>query len=233
MNLMSVIEKNWKLIAGIFVLFVVGGSLIAGVTYQKIRKEQLAQENYFLSEKKFLELKTKKTDPANPAQTNKVKNDEPVDYSTVKKDFEKVITDYPGSKAAQMSAVYLSDILISEKNNALALSTLQKAENGDSGLINTLVQQQIGLLLANQDKCSEALQVWQKIIDRKQANFIHNETRIQQALCYKKMNDSKKAEEILTNLANQKPEAGFETSATSKEAEKYLRLFQFRKASGT
>lgn len=228
---MSVVEKQWKLIAGVFALFVIGGSLMAFLTYQKTQKEQTAQASYFLSEKKFLELKAKKTKPADA--TAETKKDEPANYTEVKKDFEKVMTDYPGSKAAQMSAVYLSDILVSENNKALALSILQKAENNDSGLINTLVQQQIGLLLADQDKCTEALQIWQKIIDRKQASFIHNETKIQQALCYKKMNDNKKAEEILTNLANQKPEAGVEASATSKEAEKYLRLIQFKKASGS
>ena len=233
---MSVVEKNWKLIAGVFVLFVVVGLSIAGVSYQQTKKEQQAQESYFLAEKKFLELKNKKENPEQTTtkEVKKVdKKDSSADYTAVKKDFEKVIADYSGSKAAQMSAVYLSDILVSENNKALALTTLQKVENNDTGLINTLVQQQIGLLLADQDKCSEALQIWQKIIDRKQASFIHNETRIQQALCYKKMNDLKKAEEILTNLANQKPEPGFENSAASKEAEKYLRLIQFKKASGT
>ena len=46
------------------------------------------------------------------------------------------------------------------------------------------------------------------------------------------MNDSKKAEEILTNLANQKSDLN-NTDVTAKEAEKYLRLIQYKKASGT
>jgi hypothetical protein len=226
MDFMSMLEKNWKLVAGVFVAFVVGGVAYGLISAQGAKKEHKAQEVYFKAEKKYLELKGK---AANPAEASAKK---PEDYKAVKDEFESVISTYPGSKAAQMSAVYLSDILISENNKDQALSTLQKAENSDSGLINTLVQQQIGSLLADQNKCAEALTVWQKIIDRKQAQFLHNATRLQQALCYQKMNDSKKAEEILTNLANQKSELN-NTDATAKEAEKYLRLIQYKKASGT
>lgn len=223
---MSLLEKNWKWMTGLFVFFVVGGIAFGVISNQKTKKEQLAQENYFKTEKKYFEIKSKAA--AVPAEAVK----KPEDYSTVKSDFEKVISQFPGSKAAQMSAVYLSDILIAENQKDLALSILQKAETSDTGLINTLVQQQIGSLLADQNKCAEALTIWQKIIDRKQAQFMHNTARLQQALCYQKMNDSKKAEEILTNLANQKTDT-LTTDSTTKEAEKYLRLIQYKKASGT
>lgn len=225
MDFTSTLEKNWKLIAGVFVLLIVGGASVSIISSQKTKKELQAQESYFKAEKKYLDIKAKAA--AAPADAVK----KPSDYSAVKTDFEKVISDFPRSKASQMSAVYLSDILIAENKKDLALSTLQKAETTDTGLINTLVQQQIGSLLADQNKCAEALTVWQKIVDRKQAQFLHNTTRLQQALCYQKMNDSKKAEEILTNLANQKTEIN--TEATAKEAEKYLRLIQYKKASGT
>lgn len=231
MDLMSVVEKYWKAVAGAFVAFVVVGAAVGLVAVQKTKKEESAQASYFMAEKKYFEIKTKSAPSQNPAESKK--ESVIADYSGVKQDFEKVLADFPGSKAAQMSAVYLSDILISENNKSLALATLQKVETKDTGVINTLVQQQIGLLLADQDKCTEALAIWQKIIDRKQAQFIHNTTRIQQALCFQKMNENKKAEEILTNLANQKTDGNLEASSTSKEAEKYLRLIQFKKASGT
>jgi hypothetical protein len=233
MNLISIVEKQWKLIAAVFVLFVVVGSFLGFSSSMTAKKEKVAQESYFLTEKKFLEAKNKKNKPQDKTDAADDKKAAPADYETLKKDFDKVITDFPHSKAAQMSAVYISDILISENNKSLALATLQKVESTDSGLVNTLLQQQIGLLLADQDKCNEALAVWQKILDRKQASFLHNETKIQQALCYKKLNNNKKAEEILTNLANQKSEKNLESTAASKEAEKYLRLIQFKKVSGS
>lgn len=222
---MVALEKNWKLVAGVFLAFVIGGVAFGLISAQGTKNEQQAQASYFKAEKKYLELKAK-----NAAAADATKKAD--DVKTVKADFENVISNYPGSKAAQMSAVYLSDILISENNKDLALTTLQKVQNSDSGLINTLVQQQIGSLLADQNKCADALTVWQKIIDRKQAQFLHNSIRLQQALCYQKTNDSKKAEEILTNLANQKSDLN-NSESTAKEAEKYLRLIQYKKASGT
>ncbi len=219
-------EQQWKLVAGIFVAFVVGGALVVVVTAKSAAKEKSAQESYYAVEKKLLELKTKKSAPD-------AKKDDVVDFTEVKKDLEKVTADNPGSIAAQMAALHLAGLLVEEKNFDVALAALQKVENKDKGLVNTLVQQQIGQLLADKDKCQDAISIWQKIIDRKQASFIHNETKIQQALCYSRLNDLKKAEEILTNLANQTVNPDLGNSSTSKEAEKYLRLLKFKKASGT
>lgn len=234
---MTVIEKQWKLVLGLFIAIIVIGGGLSFINIQKENREQIAQASYFMAEKKFLELKNRKNPPA-PADPKAkaappVTEATPAEYAAIKPDFEKLIADYPHSKAAQMSSMYLADILVSEKNLDQALATLKKVESKDQGLLNTLVQQQIGQLEADKDQCAEAVKTWQKIIDRKEASFLHNDLKIQQALCYKKLNENQKAEEILTNLANQKTETSLEASATSKEASKYLRLLQFKKASGT
>ncbi len=227
----SLIEKNWKLVVGLFVVIIIGGGVWSAVSISNTNKEQKAQESYFLAEKAYLDLKNKAAAPDTAAKDKKPAT--PADYTNSKTAFEKVIQDYPKSKAGQMAALYLSEILISEKNPDQALSVLQKVENNDQGLVNTLVQQQIGHMQADKNLCSEAVVTWEKIVKRKEASFLHNEIKVQQALCYQKMNDNKKAEELLTNLANQKQDNALENSAVSKEAEKYLRLIQFKKASGT
>ena len=228
-------EKKWKFILSFAGIVALAGALFGYLSIRSTQKEKSAQESYFAIEKKLLDLKNKKSKPEEKIKNNtkpEIKN-EVVDFSQIKKDLEKVMTDFPGSIASQMAALHFANLLVEEKNFTVALTALQKVENKDKGLVNTLVQQQIGQLLADNDKCQEAITVWQKIIDRKEAEFIHNETKIQQALCYTKLNDLKRAEEILTNLANQNlnPEMG--NSSSSKEAEKYLRLIQFKKASGT
>lgn len=228
MDFVKVLEQQWKLVIGVLVLLLVAGGVAALVNMQSTKKEQIAQESYFAVEKQLFDLKNQKLNPTEAAKA--VTKVEP---AQVKAGFEKVIADYPGSVAAQMSALHLAGLLVEEKNFDSALTILQKVENKDKGLVNTLVQQQIGQLLADKDKCQDAIAVWQKIIDRKEASFIHGDTKIQQALCYTKVNDFKKAEEILTNLANQNPNPEMGNSSASKEAEKYLRLIQFKKASGT
>lgn len=230
---MEFIEKQWKLILGTAGFVVLIGAVVTLVMVRATQKEKAAQESYFAVEKKLNDLKNKKPDALTADKKEKPKAEVPVDYTQIKKELEKVTTDFPGSIASQMAALHLANILVDEKNTDAALTTLQKVENKDRGLVNTLIQQQIGQLLADKQKCPEAIAIWQKIIERREAGFIHSETKLQQALCYSKMNDFKKAEEILTNLANQTANPEMSNSASSKEAEKYLRLIQFKKASGT
>lgn len=236
---MSFLEKQWKAIVGVVVIILVVGLGIVAKTTMNISSEKKAQENFFLIEKKYSDYKTKKATPpvVDPkAKTPAAAPDLSGELAGIKKDFEAFLATDSSTKAGQMAALYYAEILIDENKKDAALTTLQKAQNNDSGLVNTLVQQQLGQVLADLDKCADAISVWQKVVDRKQAAFLHNDVKIQQALCYQKTNDLKKAEEILTNIANQKPDTkseSFDSSTSAKEAAKYLRLIQFKKVSGT
>lgn len=238
MNFTQFLEKQWKLILGLAGVCLILGIAFVLVSTKATNKEKRAQEAYFSIEEKLVELKNKAAGVPDVNKDPKEKDNtkpapEAVDFSSVKEGFEKVINEFPDSNAAQMSAIHLAKLLDDEKKTDEALVVLQKVENKSTGLINTLVQKQIGQLLADKDKCQDAIAVWQKILDRKEASFIHAESKIQQALCYTKLNDLKKAEEILTNLANQSVNAEIGNTSSSKEAEKYLRLIQFKRASGS
>lgn len=230
MEINKFFEKQWKLIVGVIGGAILISSLFVFRSMQSIQKEKLAQENYFSVEKRLLDLKSKKL---NPQPDKKNEKSAVVDFTQSKIDLAKLIAEHPGTIASQMAAIHLAKLLVDEKKYEEALAELKKVENKDKGLVNTLVQQQIGQLLADNNKCEEAIIVWQKILDRKEASFIHNETKIQQALCYAKQNEFKKAEEILTNLVNQPLNRETGDNSSSKEAEKYLRLIQFKKTSGT
>jgi hypothetical protein len=221
---MSIVEKNIKSIVIVFLVLVIGGGSIALVSNKSKTKEKEAQEVYFLTEKKYFELKEK-----NEKSATKDK----VDFSDVKSGFLLMIEKYPKSVAAQMSAIHLANILSSEGKQIDALNNLKKVENSTKGMVNFLVSQQIGLLFADTEKCQDAIVIWQSLIDKKEASFLHNELKLQQALCYSKTNDLKKAEEILTNLSNQTANPDLSESNVPKEAEKFLRLLQFKKVSGT
>ncbi len=247
---MNLIEKNWKLILGICGIIILIGGGLATQSALATAHEKKAQEGFFLIEKKYTDYKTKKDAPDQAASKPKdkkaavakaveTKPEAKLDSEAlaaqltgIKKELENFIAENSKSKATQMAALYLAEILRQENNKQLALTTLQKVVTGDSGLVNTLVQQQIGQLLADLGKFQEAIDTWQQIINRKEAQFLHDELKIQQALCYQKLNDTKKAEELLTNLANQKVDNPSDTSNV-KEAARYLRLIQIKKMTGT
>lgn len=223
MSLANVVEKQWKLILGVVVVAVVAVGAFALISANTAKKEKVAQESYFLAEKKLVDIKSRQLQGTQAA----------ADYSSVKADFEKIVNEYDGSIAAQMAGLHLAHILVLENNATLALSTLEKVETGSKGLTNTLVQQQKAQLLADMGKCEEAIQSWEQVIKRKEASFLHGESKLQQALCLTKLNQLQKAEEILTQLANETVNPDFGNSSVPKEAEKYLRLIQFKKVSGT
>jgi predicted negative regulator of RcsB-dependent stress response len=228
MDFSKVVEQYWKPVAGLFVVIVVVG---AGILFSNMRSkanEEKVQESYYVIEKKLLELKQRSAAPADP-----VKKEAPVDFTEVKKELEVFANANIGTIAAQMAALHLAELKIADSDQAGALALLQKVETKDKGLVNTLVEQQIAQLLSGQDKCQDAIAVLQKIIDRKEAAFVHNDAKLQQALCHVKLGNTKQAEEILTNLSSQSSQAEYGNSPATKEAEKYLRLLQFKKTSGT
>ncbi|AGH95530.1 tetratricopeptide repeat protein [Pseudobdellovibrio exovorus] len=224
MSLANVVEKQWKLILGVVVVVIVAVGAVALISSNAAKKEKMAQESYFMAEKKLVDVKSRQQQGTQAVAA---------DYSSVKADFEKIVNEYEGSIAAQMAGLHLAHILVLENNAAQALSTLEKVETGSKNLTNTLVQQQKAQLLADMGKCEEAIQSWEQVIKRKEASFLHGESKLQQALCLTKLNQLQKAEEILTGLANETVNPDFGNSSVPKEAEKYLRLIQFKKVSGT
>lgn len=228
MDFAKVLEQYWKPVAGLFVAVVVIGGIMSITANRSKAKEEKVQESYYVIEKKLLELKQRAAAPANVTQKTA-----PVDFTDIKKELETFANENVGTVAAQMAALHLAELQVADKNQAAALALLQKVETQDKGLVNTLVEQQIAQLLAGQDKCQEAITVLQKIIDRKDASFVHSDAKLQQALCHVKLGNTKQAEDILTNLSSQSSQAEFGNSPATKEAEKYLRLLQFKKTSGT
>ena len=106
----------------------------------------------------------------------------------------------------------------------------KKVETKSSVLSNTLVLKKMGQLLADSDQCKEAIDIWNKVLNNKKAEFTFSDVRIKQALCYQKLNETQKAEELLTQVKNNKTEGQEQSSL---EAEKVLRLIQFNKAQGS
>ncbi len=221
--------NNWKYLAGAVGILVLIGAIYTLSITTKQKKEKTAQEQYFLIEKKLLELKAK----SEAGEDDKKNVVEKPDFTSVSKELETFIDSNPKRLASKMAAIHLAKIHMDSGNLDLGLSTLEKVRDNENGVVSTLVLQQMGQIMALKDKCSEAIQIWQSILNNKNSSYIHDDVKIQQALCYVKTNDHQKAEEILTNLANKSVNPDMQSSSSSKDAEKYLRLLKFKKATGT
>lgn len=228
---MEFLEKNVKGILGIAGLVVVAGLIGTLVTQNSIKKEKETQEKFFAIDakvKKYKEDKFKAADKS--ADKKEAAASIPVDVNALKAELEAFVNENTGTVAAQIAGLELADILTSENKGTEALALLQKVETKTDLLSNVLVRMKIAQSFADQDKCSDALVIWGKVLASKATSYLHAEAKINQALCYKKMNDLAKAEEILNQVKNDKAD---ETGQSNREAERILRVIQFNKSFGT
>ena len=237
-----------------------GGYSVAKMMNEK--KETEIQEQYSSIEKTYLEKKSgfdlasQQAEQAKPSkETNsKTKEMKPLknpevpkavaasgnldqDYGPAVKGFTDVVEAHPGSKAAKMAALNLSEIYMQYKNNEQALQVLKKVDTGSKDLLGAMVQTQIASLQADQGDCKDAVETWQKVLNNKDTRFMHSGIYLKQGLCFEVLNDVPKAEASYSK-AKELAEAGGrggpqggqgQSSAVAQTADKYLRLLQTKK----
>ncbi len=244
---MEFLEKNGKLVASVFFGFIVIGLVWAFVSNSSKHNEEQTQDKLAKIELDYTKYKEdlvkSKTAPTSK-DDKKTAVDKKNEEKTLAEATENVaklriqltaslnqfISENKKSIATEMASLYLSEILLDEKKNVEALDVLKKTTSDSNNLTSILIQKKIGALLADNNQCDEALKVWDKLLKSSSAKFAHSEVKIMQSLCYQKMNDLKKAEEILISVKNDKTEGSAEYV---QHAERILRLIQFKKASGT
>jgi predicted negative regulator of RcsB-dependent stress response len=245
---MEFFEKNIKNLMVGFVGLIVIGMIWAFLANRTKNQETAAQEKFAAIETQYGKYKedlakseqisnmpknakdASKTTP----EEKKVEADLAASLIVVKpklvSDLTQFVDENSKAIAGSMAALYLSELLLTDKKATEALAVLRKVENTSKDLTSILVQKKIGALLADNNQCDEALKVWDKILKINTAKFAHAEVKIMQSLCYQKNNDLAKAEEILNSIKNDKTEVSAEYV---QHAEKILRLIHFKKASGT
>lgn len=228
-----------------FVVIGIGWSIMSNMSE---KKETQAQEAYFSFEKNYLDKKRgfeeaersllrPPTGKNAEAPKAKATGDMDKDYGPEVTGFKQVIETHPSSKAAQMAALNLSEIYVDYKKMDDASQVLEKVADKSSGkdLISAIVLTQYGNVLSDKDNCKTAVDQWQKVLGQSQASFLHDTLRIKSALCYEKMNDFAKAEELYKKVSQnsqdpKNPQAG--ETGLGKDAEKYLRLLKLKKNAG-
>lgn len=227
-----------------FIVIGVGWTLMSSMSE---KKETQAQEAYFKFEKTYLDKKrdfeeatrmaARPPGKEQPAPKEKATGDMDKDYGPEITGFKEVMASYPNSKAAQMAALNLSEIYLNYKKVDEASQALEKIAGESSGkdLISAIALTQYGNILADKDNCKGALDQWNKVLGRSEAEFLHESLRLKAAFCYEKLSDFTKAEELYKKISQdsqdpKNPQAG--ETGLGKEADKYLRLLKLKKNAG-
>ncbi|MGZ3798176.1 MAG: tetratricopeptide repeat protein, partial [Pseudobdellovibrionaceae bacterium] len=212
------------------------------------KKETTAQESYFKFEKNYLDKKhdfeeaernASRPPVKDPKEKPKVKatGDLEKDFAPEVTGFKQVMEAHPGTKAAQMAALNLSEIYMNYKKPDEAIQSLEKVASQGQGesMISAIVLAQYGNILAEKNDCKTAVEQWQKVLAHPEVSFLHETLRLKSAFCYEKMNDFVKAEELYKKISQnsqdpKNPQAG--ELGLGKDAEKYLRLLKLKKNAG-
>lgn len=229
-------------IVSLSVFIVIGlGSSLYGNYIEK--KEERAQELFSQFEKSYLDKKRgfeeADREASRPNLTKEVKatpkikasGDLEKDYGAELVGFKKIMDDHAKTKAAQMAALNLSEIYLKYKKTDEAYLALQKVEPQSQGrdLISNIVLAQYGDILSEKGDCKLAIAQWNKVLAKKEVQFLHDTLRLKSGFCYEKMNEISKAEELYRKVSQspQDPQSG--EAGLAKDAEKYLRLLNLKK----
>lgn len=247
-NFFQMMVDQRVIVLVVFAVLLLGGGAYAVYDLVKEQKEEKLQQQYYSIEREYLEKKRQfeealraEKQPAKKEKDKSAKSEEPEkkeaptakatgdlekDFGNEVKNFSQLIEISPQSKAAAMAALFSAEIYSEYKQPDQALELLKKVnpQNKTQDLLQALTVHLKANLYLEKNQCQEALPLWQKILDSKKITYLQNETKLKMALCYEKLNDLAKSQQLLIELS-QKTENQSDM-AISKEAEKYLRLIK-------
>lgn len=250
-SLMHWVQQNFAVLGLVFVGFVILGAGWSVWDYFQSEKEESLQGQVALIEKDYFEQKEKfqtaereaAMKQAAPPKKDKKEELPPVtvaatgdvqkDYGPILQRFSEVADKNPKSRAAKMSALYSAEIYTLYKQPDPALQTLEKVspQNNAKDMLSGLVLNMKAGLMAEKGQCEPAVQIWKKVTEQKKLFYLHDDAKLRMALCYEKMNDVAKAEQLYSEISQ--PSADKQERVLSEDAKKYLRLLKMKGQSGT
>ena len=198
--------------------FIAIGIVYSGLKYLSDKKAASSQEVYYKVEKEYLKKKTESQGTGPEASA--VALDYEKDLAALVKKFNDVIDSDPGSNAALMAALNVSEIAFQYHKDDVALEAINKAKPGTS-LLSAMLLSEKATAFANKNDCKSAVETWSKVLTTPQASAIKSQILLKQALCFESLNEITKAEENYNKIV-----ADSKDGALGKTAEKYLRLLK-------
>ncbi len=226
-------EKNIKSIAITAAFGLMIGLAFTIYQYRQTSQEAKLQEQFFTIEIKIKKMKEEQFKTTQEAKQDVKGAAKPATVSVpeLQAELEAFVTTAQKTVAGQMAALELAQILMTENKPDLAAEWLTKTETASSNLTNLLVRMKKGQALSLANKCADAIAVWDKVVADSNAQYLHIEAKVNQALCYKNMNDLAKAEDVLLQIKNNTKNGEY-SAEKNPDVEKVLRLIQFQKNAG-
>lgn len=192
------------LLVSVLAFLIVGGGYTAVQVVQE-NKEQALQSELFTIEKQYQDKKQEFAEAENPPPRDpNDKTPQPVRVKAtgdLEKDYGTVVTQLTdfaqkniGSRAGQMAALQASEIYRKYKKPEMAEQALKPHARSPKGLLDALVQLELGKTLADQNKCDQAIPEWEKLVGNTKFDYVKPTALLQQGLCYESLQQKDMAE---------------------------------------
>ena len=197
----QVLMQQKRLFFAICVLLLLVGVFFPIRQYYKEQNELEAQSQLYLSTAKWEALKKLSLpepdldEPSlpTPEQKNQVLKDE--DYKQLQLSYEEVIQNHLGTKGAILAALQLAHLHLNHEDSKAALHSMQQVEStlNVENVIDAVALMSLASLYADDQKCTEAVEVWSKVIKSPKLSFFHGDALLKQGLCFEQMQETSMA----------------------------------------
>ena len=251
------IIQNQKMVLGIFaILLVLGGSFVAWDQFST-KKDLEIQTEYYSVEKAYLKKKeafdkaeadkkdlakketgaiTDKDEKKSDTISALASGDLTKDFGPEVEGWNKIINNFPGSKAAAMSALELSQLYVkyNKEEDAVQLLSKVKGQMNSDLLLGAMVFHSYANFLSKKGQCQDALPIWENLEKKKKFGFLVEQAKMGRALCLESLGQVEKAEGLLKDLVAGSAEKSKQgtpkpKSSVQRSAEKILRYLQLKK----
>jgi hypothetical protein len=208
------VENNAGIVFGLAGLLLLGGIIWVVMNWMGDRKEAKAQEAYYAVESKFMKIKDgfdrAKYSALMPGLAGQTKAEDKAasgdltkDYGALMTDLEKVARDHAGTAAGAQAAILAADTYLAynQATKASELAQIPAKNMKAQTLPGSLARVVWGSSLAAENKCGEAVKVWQEVLDAKNMAYLHGDVSLRSGLCFESLNEPEKAKEMYRKVS--------------------------------
>jgi TolA-binding protein len=132
------------------------------------------------------------------------------------KSFDRLLADYPNSRAAYEAELQIGDVWMEAKNFDKATAHYEKASQlGKDSFSKLLALYNLGIAQESAGKFSEAVATYEQTIKAEGSDFLRPEVLMAQARCYEALKENQKAIEVYKTVQEKFATRTYYSSAAS------------------
>lgn len=222
---------------------VIGLMAVGGVGYHLMNSktaqttEKLANELFAIKKEYRTATETLQKNLPQPTADKKLEPPQPKKeelqkaYAPIVEKLDVFIKANQGQMVTVEAGLLAADMLAGYENWSRGAEILQSSLNGYNDTQHFLYgmgHAQLGTFYIMQEKCTEAVQAWEKGMTVKSVSFLKPQLRLKLGLCYEKMSQLDRAEKMYQDVINDMPK-----SLSARTAKKFLFNLKLMKAKGS